>query len=174
MAELKKDFTRGQENAQDGLNENFETIEKGLTESIFAANGATQTGSAKSDTAVLFKQGTERSNNPLADPIFKVNSKGNLTCLKAGTYLMQFSNWMQPLSEVNGYLYYNLKINGSRPSNSRVGGIGTNSIRNRNDFYGSCLVDVPENGEVSIVTETNISIDFTTFGVSIITITRVY
>lgn len=54
MVELKKDFTRGQENAQDGLNANFKDIEENFNKAINdeTFNSLTVTGTVATSTTL--------------------------------------------------------------------------------------------------------------------------
>lgn len=171
---MKTNFERGQLNAQDDLNANFKEIETALALQTTIVEGRPLTGAGTSETVLPFKEGSEKSTCPSITPFFTVGGDGNLLCLKAGTYLFESANFVQPSVEFNGYFYLNLKINGSRPANPRIGGLGANTVKNRNDFFGRVIATVPENATISVVTETNASVSFTGFGVVVLTITPVF
>lgn len=171
---MKTNFERGQLNAQDDLNENFKEIEAAVALQSVVIEGQSHTGAGTSETPVRFKKGSEKSTHPSIAPVFSVDENGDLLCLKAGTYLFDSVSWIQPSAEFNGYFYLNLKVNGVRPASSRLGSVGANTVKNRNDFPGRAVVTVPANATISIVTETNATVSFTSFGVNILSITPVF
>ncbi|OTO71626.1 BppU family phage baseplate upper protein [Enterococcus sp. 12E11_DIV0728] len=139
--------------------------------SVFNGNEGQITGSGINGKEVF--SGSQALHMRPSEPVANRITSGRVQVREAGTYLFIIHTWFQIGATADGYMYFNLLVNGDRTGNQdRIVGIGSTTVKNRWDGTGQCVVTLKALDEISAGIETNITGNFTNVGLKTVTIIK--
>lgn len=102
------------------------------------------------------------------------NSDGSITINQDGMYLIFAHCWFQGGGTLNGYMYYNMMVNGGRAGGEdRLYGMGSDTMKNRHDGVGSYVRKLSSGDKLNVQVETNITAGFSSAGVKMLTLVKI-
>ena len=115
---------------------------------------------------------TKQSLRP-SDNMTVRNSDGSITVNQSGNYLFFVQCWFQCGSTVNGYVYFNMLVNGARAGGQdRLFGTGSDTLKNRHDGTGMYIRTLNAGDKLNVNLETSIKSGFSSLGAKMITIVK--
>lgn len=115
---------------------------------------------------------TKQSLRP-SDNMTVRNSDGSITVNQSGNYLLFVQCWFQGGSTIDGYIYFNMMVNGARAGGQdRIFGAGSATLRNRYDGTGMYLRTLSAGDKLNVNVETSVTAGFSSLGAKAITIVK--
>lgn len=155
MVELKKDFTRGQENAQDDLNTNFTEIEKNLsleTPRLFVTYPWTRKADLNKTEIGANRLYSVTGTNPDLQLPFSLDASGSITCEIPGTYRLSVSGVIQTNPQTGKYVYLTETLR-----NTIVLSRGGDMNYRESNASGTVMSDLKQGDKFRLKADTNIT-----------------
>ncbi len=149
---------------------NNNIVTEDVGKATVAIGGATATSTAINGASLTLSTTLYSTGTLSKSPDFTVVSD-TLTASYSGTYLIEVSTLLQPLTAVTGnaYIYVNLKSNGG--SNIRVAGIGGVGAFYRTESSGGTVITLQAGDKLTFSVESNLTVS-TTVGINYVKLTK--